>query len=399
MSLRDDLKAYIDGELNADRAEEVRRAIDADPQLQKEVEQLRFLGLEIRRLAAEPAVNGREAALAAVRRSSRPWWHPFSPAGRFAYAGALLVLLLGFALMQRPLRSQFLAATVASESAYMDAGAESVKMESGGMAGRIPAKAPADQAPAVDAPYSEGLMSGEGRSGPGASSATTPELPDLERRVIQTGSLSLRVENLQAALQQAEAIANALGGYVENQNDSGSQTQLPRGNMTLRVKSVHFSDAMNQLRALGEKLSESTNREDITRQYADIEGRLRALRAEEESYVTMLRAAKKVGELLEIKERLGYVRQELESFESQRRALANLSTLSTISLSMEQRVKPGQPEKGEGWAEDTWSSALNALTSAGRFLGRLVIFVFVFAPIWLPPVLLFWWLAKRAKAA
>lgn len=242
-------------------------------------------------------------------------------------------------------------------------------------------------------------MSEERPSGIGASSATNTVPLESERRVIQTGSLSLRVENLQAALEQAEAIANAHGGYVENQNDSGSQTQLPRGNMTLRVKSVHFGDAMNQLRALGEKLSESTNREDITRQYADIEGRLRALRAEEESYVTMLRAAKKVGELLEIKERLGSVRQELESYESQRRALANLSTLSTISLSLEQRVKPGQPEKGERWTEDTWSAAVNALTSAGRFLGRLVIFIFVFAPIWLPPVLLFWWLAKRAKAA
>lgn len=394
MSLREDLKAYIDGELSPERAEEVRQAIGADPQLQQEVDQLRFLGLEIRRLAAEPAVNGREAALSAVRRSSRPWWHPLSPVGRFAYAGTLLVALVGIALMQRPLRNQFLAATVASESAYPAAGADMAKMKSGEVAGRMPA-----EAPAVDSKADGGASYEESRPGIGANSAASPDLLDAERRVIQTGSLSLRVENLQEALRQAEAIANAHGGYVENQNDSGSQDQLPRGNMTLRVKSIHFSDVMNQLRALGEKLSESTNREDITRQYADIEGRLRALRAEEESYVTMLRAAKKVGELLEIKERLGSVRQELESYESQRRALANLSTLSTISLSMEQRVKPGQPEKEAGWAEDTWSSALNALTSAGRFLGRLVIFIFVFAPIWLPPALLFWWLARRAKAA
>lgn len=99
MSLHEDLKAYLDGELSPQRADEVRAAIDADPNLRREAEQLQALSVEIRSLAGEPEVVGMERALDAIRPKPIPWW---GAAWKPALAiGVPLVLGLAFLALFR----------------------------------------------------------------------------------------------------------------------------------------------------------------------------------------------------------------------------------------------------------------------------------------------------------
>jgi hypothetical protein len=94
VSVREDLKAYLDGELSPSRMEEVRAAVEADPVLQEEVEYMKALAVEIRRLSEEPQIVGMEKVLGAVKgRSSRlsPWTL------RPAFAGGAVCVLLLFA--------------------------------------------------------------------------------------------------------------------------------------------------------------------------------------------------------------------------------------------------------------------------------------------------------------
>lgn len=71
MSVPDDLKAYLDGELPPLRMAEIRDAIDADPALAEEVEQLRTLSTSLQAFAARPTVVGLEDTLSALGRSKR----------------------------------------------------------------------------------------------------------------------------------------------------------------------------------------------------------------------------------------------------------------------------------------------------------------------------------------
>ncbi len=75
MSLRDDLKAYLDGELPPPRMAEMREAIERDPDLAREANLLRAIGEGIRSAAPQPAPAGLEETLAALNRGARrPWW-------------------------------------------------------------------------------------------------------------------------------------------------------------------------------------------------------------------------------------------------------------------------------------------------------------------------------------
>ena len=137
--------------------------------------------------------------------------------------------------------------------------------------------------------------------------------------------------------------------------------------------------------------------EDVTAQYADTTARMKVMQAEEDSYVTMLRGARRMGEILAIKDRLSTVREQIESLKSQSSALKNMSDLSKIELTFEQQPKVNPPPVSCSWSANTSTSAVNGLTSALQFLATVAIFIFVYSPIWLPLGLLGFWLYRRSR--
>lgn len=98
MNIRDDLKAFIDGELSPERAAEVQAAIDHDPELRDEVLFMKILSGEIQDASREPQVSGADKAVDRVVRS-RPtvWkWGAYAASG---VAGLFLIGLVGSKLM------------------------------------------------------------------------------------------------------------------------------------------------------------------------------------------------------------------------------------------------------------------------------------------------------------
>jgi hypothetical protein len=411
MNVRDDLKAYVDGELSPERMEEVRKAVESDPALAQEVEFMRALGFEIKRLAVEPEVAGRAETLQKVKARGWPFWHPFGMGGRLLLAGGCGVLLLivlfpVFAQSKDAAKVGFYRPTTSSETMAPSAGVDKeyarisadedfkAKERFEGVAGGAPGRA----APAEDARQDPTLASPMQSNS--SQPSTTPPIAEWssKRMVIQNADTARRVESVDKAVEETTTMTKSLGGYVESSSSSGVEDQLPTASLILRIPAPKFNDAMTRIRAMGTKITETISGDDVTKQYADVEGRIRVLKAEEDSYVTMLRGARKIGEIIEIKDRLSQVRQELASYEQQRLSLKDLSSMSTISVRFEQRVAVGKPEHEGNAFQDSWATAVNGLKSVGTFLGQAIIFVFVFAPVWLPPVLLFWWLGKKAKA-
>lgn len=402
--IREDLKAWIDGELGEARAEEVRQAVEADPVLQQEVEYMKLLGFEIRRAAVEPQIVGRAEVIGRLKQPANSGLFRFLFRNRLLVGAAatLFVGVICFSMLNRgPLGGRMLGEAAEGGTAAIapgnvaapadDAAETEMPAHAGGGAESFKAKSAS--------PKIEGRDSGIAES---KAPATITPAPMLDNRlVIKNADLSVRVDDVPAALTKTSNIAQALGGFTFGSRATKDEDSTPNGEITIRVPAARFESALKQIKELGLVLSEASSGEDVTAQVADLGARIKVLKAEEDSYVTMLRGAKRVGEMLEIKERLSQVRQEIESSTAQVNSLKNLASLSTIHCNFSEKLKLAE-NKGNtdpGGFEQAWNGAVNGLNSALAFLGRAVIVLFVYSPIWLPILAGIWLLQRRVRTS
>lgn len=420
MNTMDDLKAYVDGEVTPERRLEIEAAMEQDAKLRQEMEEMRVLSRLIGDCVVEPAVSGLQRTLTLLEtRKPRPWF--VRHAWVFAVAGVFL-----FASVLFPVFAQ------SKSAAKSEAGSEA-SMESKSTSSTVPsmaARAEGDRAkeyadpdsaqadPTLSAPAAgkaktdfkqsngspemDGAIKGQ-RVPADRPFSTVVDAPHVRMDeqsasaplLIRIGDISLRVVSVETAQNAIKGYAKSAGGYVESSNRSMDEYNLPSANLTLRIPEKRFEDTMSRLRQVGEVKSETSSGEDVTAQVADTEARLKVKRAEEESYVTMLRAARKVGELLEIKDRLSSVREEIESAEATRKALKNQSKYSTITVSLTQTKMAGKPVAPASWFDEAWASAVERGSAFGRWLATVGMNLLIFSPIWIPIVVGFWWWGRR----
>jgi hypothetical protein len=238
-------------------------------------------------------------------------------------------------------------------------------------------------------------------------SGAPPE--DRERvgeRVIRNGSLSIRVDDVETRLDEARAIAAAEGGFVANANIVDREG-VKSATITIRVPQDAFDRTLSRLKELASTVfNESTNTEDVTAQFVDLEARLSAARAEEAQYLRILEQADTVEETLQVTARLGEVRARIESMEGQLRYLRDRTEYSTINVSMtsEARVQAPTPVWRPG---ETFRESLQDLVIALQGLADLLIAFGVFLiglvlPLALLIALIVWivraiWMKIRSK--
>lgn len=414
MTYRDDAKAFVDGELDELRSQAVEGAMKTDSDLREEIDAMRALGFELKRIAVEHPSKGADKAMGAFRK--RPWW--LRP--QFAFASVAGLVLVGFVVFPVFAQSKAGALRATRETLAADEDAPANGFVT--LNGKVPAHRPnkpvtspsggesrfgglvnpdtsiAD--PTLQAPKSDkgaGYVDAFNDTGDGSGADIGGPNDVLRPDLIRTATLALKVSSAKTSMENAMAIAKRMGGFYESSHHAKGEEHNASADVTLRVPVSRFDTALTALRALGEVIEDTSEFQDVTAQIADTGARLKVMKAEEESYVTMLRAGRRVGEILEIKDRLSTVRQEIESLTAQQKALKNQSSYSTIACTFEERPRVKEEEPAKGWTDDSWANAVNGLKGVGRFLGQVGINIFVYAPVWLPILFVGWFLLRRAK--
>lgn len=148
---------------------------------------------------------------------------------------------------------------------------------------------------------------------------------------IFTANLEIEVEVLEDAVDEATGAVEALGGFSANEDvDLGERRQAT---VTYRIPADRFDEAVDALAGVGELQTQRVDTEDVTSQYADLEGRVTTLRTSISRLQGFLAEATDVNQIAALEGELTRREAELESTESQRRALAESIELSTITVS------------------------------------------------------------------
>ncbi len=156
----------------------------------------------------------------------------------------------------------------------------------------------------------------------------------IERKIIQTGFISVEVKNFQSASREVERIAAEAGGFVSSSNSFVTEDGQRRGTIAIRVPKDKFKVAMEKLEKIGDVKSKSVTGEDVTEEFIDLEARLGNLERQEKRLLDILEKATTVEDILKVEAQLERVRGEIERITGRLTFLENRIDLSTITVDL-----------------------------------------------------------------
>lgn len=266
--------------------------------------------------------------------------------------------------------------------------------------GSAPITAPAAQATAAPAMEAPAAPLEPGPAGGNTDNATAdPQAQTSQRLVIKNAFVSIQVPSVSEAEASIRARAAQLGGYVVSVQTNGSDEYLT-SNIIFRVPAARFDEALSGVEGLARKvLSRTVSGDDVTEEFVDLESRLRNLEATRERLLGLLERATRVQDALEVNNALTDVQGEIEQIKGRMQYLTQSAAFSTITADL-QPVPPAPTIiEEDGWQPlRVAQEALRDLVLFGQGLLNLLIVLGVWAPIWLPLLLVGIWLWRRAGA-
>ncbi|MDP2327737.1 MAG: DUF4349 domain-containing protein [Dehalococcoidia bacterium] len=277
---------------------------------------------------------------------------------------------------------------------------DSASLDSGGGFGGTTSVAPSGAMPpvATDGGFAIPEES-KGESGVGVTgSGGDYQVPQgLGRTVIRNGQLQMQVESVSTTFDRVRLATEAAGGYVADSSISG-RDKYQSAWLTIRIPADRFAQVVTELQGLAVEVDAfSTNSQDVTEEYADLQATIRNLRAVESQYLELLGRAQDIGEVLQVQDRLNQVRMQIDQVQGRINLLDQLTSLATLTvyLTPVADIVDTEPSDSIGDAvREAWEASLETLESIAR--GVLVAVVYSW---WIIPLLLVGGLlARRALA-
>ncbi|TWH68338.1 DUF4349 domain-containing protein [Micromonospora olivasterospora] len=214
----------------------------------------------------------------------------------------------------------------------------------------------------------------DAKAGAGGGS---PDLRVDRRSIIYTGTMRVAVDDVEAAARAAVTTVTGAGGFVGGDERRSGDADA-RAELTLRVPADRFAGVLEDLAKLGRQQQRSVRTDDVTEETVDLDARIATQRARVESGRKLLARATSIGDLVTLEGEVARREADLASLEAKKRRLADLTALSTITLTL---VGPDagddEEETGTGFLaglEGGWKALVASVNVLLTVLGAVLPF-------------------------
>lgn len=230
-----------------------------------------------------------------------------------------------------------------------------------------------------------------------AGAQDAPEEVDesADRAIISTGVVSLLDEDVAGARFDVQKIVDTHGGEVaEEKTRTDDDGAISQSRLVVRVPADDFDATMEELEEVAELESSNRSSEDVTTTVIDNEVRIRAQTESLRRIEALLARAQSIRDIVSIEAQLTRRQAELDSLKQQQAYLADQTSLSTITVFLEQKPEPSkkkvEADDAAGFLAGLRSGwdALKTLTTGvttvvGALLPFTVLLLLVGVPTWL----------------
>lgn len=216
------------------------------------------------------------------------------------------------------------------------------------------------------------------------------------RLVIQDSYLSLQVSKVADVQKAVIKKAEELGGYmvsslITDPSDVASATVI------VRIPAEKLESALEYYRSLSIKVvSENLQGQDVTDQYVDLDTQLKTYEKTKTKFEELFNQATLVRDILEIQREIINVQTSIDSIKGQQDYLVKNAAMAKITayLSTDELALPYAPSGA--WRPGViFKQAARAVAVVILGFGSLIIWIAVFAVIWVPILLIYRYTQKR----
>ncbi len=231
-----------------------------------------------------------------------------------------------------------------------------------------------------------GDPAGRGYVAPGASVPDAAGAHDTakqaalltEAALIKTGSVSLQSTDIGRVLNRVYALAGAVGGDISSEDTStNAKGTVTRSALVLRVPVARFDTSLNEIAGFAHLVGKARTSEDATTAVADINSRVRSAERSIASLRRLFSKATQLGDIIALESELSRREADLESLQAQQRSLADRTTFSTITVTidlppagLEPTPKPTDDHAGFlAGIRQGWNAMTTTILAVGHGLG------------------------------
>ena len=206
----------------------------------------------------------------------------------------------------------------------------------------------------------------------------------VERLVIQNADMSIVVADPAAKMKSIEQMAESLKGFVVSSNlyqtNTSTNVRVPEGQITIRVPVEKLDEALDEIKSdTIEVQSENRSGQDVTKDYVDLQSRLKNLEATEAQLVKIMEDANKTEDVLNVFNQLTSIREQIEVVKGQIKYYEESAALSAINVRViaEESVQPIEVGgwKITGTARNAFQTLIDFAQGFVRFLIWLIILI------------------------
>ncbi|MDO8383599.1 MAG: DUF4349 domain-containing protein [Microbacterium sp.] len=225
------------------------------------------------------------------------------------------------------------------------------------------------------------------------SDATAESDASGDRELIASGSLSLRVDDIDAPAAAVADAAEARGGYVESLNvgtngmvmDIDGMTTMPAAPngawVQVRVPADQLTSIIDELGSLGEVTASNISRQDVTEQAVDLRARITSAETSVARLTELMSQSGSVADLIAAESALAERQATLESLQQQLEMLEGQVAMSSLSVDLtlaQETIEADPAGFGDGLVAG-WNGLIATLNGIVIGLGFLLPWIVVIA--------------------
>ena len=183
----------------------------------------------------------------------------------------------------------------------------------------------------------------------------------IERKLIKEGRVEFETDDLNTTRKTIFDAVKKYKAYVASDEEYKSPGRKSNS-LIIRVPANNFDNFLaDATKGVDRFDSKEISVKDVTKEFIDIQARIKTKKELEQRYIDLLKQTKSVTEILEIEKQMGQLRSEIESIEGRLKYLQSKISLSTLNITFYQSI-PNETKFGKtfkngfknGWDNLIW---------------------------------------------